>query len=589
MKFFKPIKHFPIKITRTACIIGVITFTAFTATLIITGVFTKFNIFGQKDPLANATYAELLDRFDSLQDELNFGLPVNPEFFLSILNMLEKKALGAEATLSVLKRYRYIANINTDLTLDYCAAVERATEKFPNSALLCALGSEALLLKEEKDGSVIPNLETKLLEYADVLSHNGVLSENSFFPLVFCIYSLTSVFDNIDSSLQLNRVHDIFASYIRENRDDETAITNAAVLNIAAGNLSQAAVTVMPFDIQTMQSEKAKRFMAEYSYDFANPLAAAQLWFNLGSDVDISRAADAFVLADDYAGARNLWGLLTKKTNSNRNKEDWAAHRTRLFYNLAATTDDVIEKREALRGLFAAEEDALGETPSFMFGVIAWSQTMEDDLAIQFLEDSHLNRTSGVLDLEIFKRQLNSIPVTKTIADTWLLLNKFPKSPDIYNWACWYFSFMRQRNEVEALKYFASQNKVVSQQLLFLDALDLMSLDSEDYTERQSAALEILKNLQVENRTSWAFYANAALIYEAKRQFREAASAYQVATELIELHPKKVKSEKAAKVFFKMALCYKTLNDPSRQRAALERAYDFAPGDVQVRLALSKL
>ncbi|GMO27068.1 MAG: hypothetical protein Ta2B_07620 [Termitinemataceae bacterium] len=609
---------------KIACVMGLFVFLTFLGLFIYSGFLERLNIFGGKNDLQSANYSELIQRFDLLLNDIAQDIPVNPVFLKNLLAALQAKSVGAESHISVLKRYRVLAKTYNEYIYDYFNLVEIASEKFQHSALLSVLRAEALIWEStalSEDGKAQADYakrNAKLINLAQVLVNNGPLSANTFFPIAFSIYAASGSFDTLDSTQQVNRASDIFAGFIRSEKDKdknlyEKTTINAALLNMAADDIQSVSVTLLPLDTKTLQYENSKRFIAEYSYDFANPVLAAELWSSLTNEHDIARAADAFVLADDIEGAKYLWLLLTLKT-SNENTPPTTSRlheesglpivkqisesvhqlRTRCFYNLASVSADISDKRNYLQQLFMAEAATDLNTSSYIFAVIAWSRILEDDIAIPFLQNILENRLPlvsenqmstqfvGIVDLELFRRNIKTIPVNKSIADTWLLLNRHSYDTNIYNWAAWYFEFMRRNEDLVSLKHFASQHKVDSPQLMFVDALDLIVSD------HKAAALKLLSDLQNDGYKNWAHSANAGLIYEAQRQYTAALGEYSNAIQVIELRIKKIPEHDAARVFLRAAHCYAILGNKELQRSHLERALEIAPNNVEVKLQLKK-
>ncbi|MDR2841603.1 MAG: hypothetical protein LBV52_00190 [Spirochaetaceae bacterium] len=583
------------KFLKAACTAGLLCFLFFSGLLVWTSLWTKISIFGEKNELESASYFELIQRFDMLLSDVERSLPVNNEYFQNVLAKLESKAIGAEANLSVLKRYRSLAKTNGEFFLSYCSYLRHALEKFPHSALLSALDSEALiwknLLLSTDDETIKPETQQELLRSAAVLTNNGPLSENTFFPLVFYINAMSGAFEDIESAKKINRVDDIFAAFIREihpNKTDnaelyENIIVNAALLKTISGGIAGASAVMLPLEPKTILQQNTMRFVAEFSYDFANPLLAAEMWFKLGSQEDIARAADAFVLADDIPSAVRLWSILGMPAKTGIQSAEFRELRAQSLYNLASISklNDKQNEQNYLQQLFLELENANEAIPCLVYGIILWSRLMDDDQVINFLQENKFTGTNDLLSLELFKRKLTTTQIDKSFADIWFLLNKFPQSEDIYTWSAWYFERMRKTDEVFELEYFAKQNNVSAPALQFSKALGFMR------AQKLADAEIILRELE-NTYPNWALFANLGLIYEAKYEYTKALAEYQKAAQIIDKNYNSNLNAKAASVQLKIASMFGILGNKNEQRLAIERAAEYAPDDVQVRLAIKK-
>jgi tetratricopeptide (TPR) repeat protein len=612
------------RLLKKACVAGLFGCLGVLILLIGSGIITKTNIFGTKTDLEAAGYFELIQRFDRLLGGIDDGLPINPEYLKSLIAVLENKAVGAEATLSVLKRYRELAKKNNVFSADYAKSIERAAEKFPHSALISALEAETLVRQNNllDDGA-----KKKLWRSALVLTENGPLSESAFFPLVFCIHALCGSFGDIEATQKVKRADDIFASFIRSIHSDqsekneasarlrEEMIVDAALLRIAQQDQTAAAIVLTPLDYQTLVLENTQRFMAEYSYDFGNPMLGAELWMRLGSERDLVRAADAFVLAGTIQNARRLWTISITKRSNAIDDPDTKRLRAQSLYNLASTSSDNAEKRRYLQDLFIELEgienrgDKNKAPLALIYGTIMWSRLMDDQFATSFLEDNPLTQYNGVVYLELFRRRINAISIQKSLADTWLLLDMFPSDPAVYTWAAWYFEFQRTPDEIEGLRHFAGQNNVS------VPALELSAALSSMRGQKLGAAATILQNIEGKNEfENWTVPANLGLIYDARHEYRAALAEYQKAAELININQNSAQQDdeqpsgeqesneqqsgeqqnsvasknKTARVYLHIARCFGILGNKLEQGRAIERAVEAAPDDINVRVAMKQ-
>ncbi|GHV83091.1 hypothetical protein AGMMS50212_04310 [Spirochaetia bacterium] len=573
---------------KAACVSGIAVLLFFLGVLIWTSVITKTKFFGGKQDDSPLSFYELLETFDTTKKETELGAFFEKEFFLNLLGKMEESTVGAEALLSVLKRYRSLALTDKTFLKNYQMTCTRAGEKFPHSSVIAALKAEAVVLSETGEKQKIDTDEIK--KTAALLAYNKPLSESSFFPISFCLYVLADSMHDIKSAQKIPRSTELFASMINalakedtlqnENNIRENLIVDQALLQILSQKQEQAAIPLENLNVRSKMTPNTIEFLAEYFYDFSNPLIAAELWMRLAGDKNIFRAASAYYLAGQLENARKLWSLLAIHAIHDEGNDEYLTLRANSLYNLASTMNDSKnnEKQiEYLEQLLTELGDIETPAPPFTFGVIRWTRLQNDDKAISVLKENYWTKTIPLFDLELLRRRLNTLPVNKSIADTWLLLNRHPRDVELYAWAAWLFSFQRQEEELQAIKHFASQNLVDPSFLQIYDAIRLI------FEKEPQQAFKILQDQEFLD-TDWIFNANLALLLDYRHEYKAALESYKKAASLIQTNKTNAKS--AVRLQLKIAHCYSVLGDTENARNAVLRGLEIDPDDTQARLSL---
>jgi hypothetical protein len=574
-------------ILKIACITGTLLLLIFLGLSAVTIILSKTGLSKMKDAGRSDFYQKLrlFDDTLALSEER-----INHSHIRNLLKALDESAAGAEARLLVLKRYRNLARRYPEYHEDYRKAAVFASEKFPHAAVIAALAVEA-----DMDTSKHETRE-KLKQTAALLSENGPLSEAALLPVAFCLYALSGVLDDINSASAVKRIGSLYTAFIESRRSADYALSNGALSNeIRESMLVDAALVNMMNSEQEnvnavlarLEPRKALRaktldFMANYSYDFSNPLTAAELWSRLGTENSLAKAASALYVAGETEKARDLWLLLIKDANDKAGEAGAAPFRLKILYNLALTAEDAGEKNAYLEHLLADMDDNEKNHGVITAGLILYTRLQAEDRARAILSDYLLSKQEPLLDLEYLDRVLGTMPLDRSIAETWLLLNRHPNTPELYRWAAWYFEYQRRYEELNALQRFASQYKIESPYLDFHKSLEFI----RDGEINESMAL--LEN--IEAVPAWQRYANLALIFDARHEYSTALRYYEDAAAEIPYASNDKAHAEAARVFLRMARCRRILGaETELVRRDLERAYDLDRENIDIRIALHKL
>jgi tetratricopeptide (TPR) repeat protein len=576
------------KLIKISCITGIAALFIIVGILILTAIQTKSGIFSLKTPFSGVSWSEKLKKFDENLSwfEISRG-QTNLDVMLNMLNVLEKTAVGAEGQLSVLKRRRKLANIETNLLADYMDAALRAAKRFPHSAAIAALAAESLV----KTSGASANSE-KLALYAQVLSQAGPLAESSSLPLAFCFYALSGRLGSADSAAVIEQNDSLFLIGIRglSGKEADAMLVNAALLYIIRGDIDGAAPFLTTLNLDNGALEKNRDFFAEYSYDFGDPLAAARIWTESEKPENIARAADAFYIAGRTANALQLWRLLAKNALPNNERS------ARVFYNIAMFSTEIQEKRAALESMLAWQNTSPSQAA--LFGTVLYTRLVSEARGRAILEETITKNPGPLFELELFRRGIKSEPLDKSIADTWLLAGHYPKEQFIYRWAAWYFDFERRFDDTYFLLKTAEKWGIRGLWMPLTIAINELRANNIETALNALTKIDIAGYPAGEYESaeeSWPVDANIGLILEARRDYRGALESFKRAAAQIKiknsdfsLNPQSRRSA-AARLELKMARCYSALGQSAEARQAVLNAAKFDADNINVRVALNRL
>jgi hypothetical protein len=567
---------------KAACIAGAVILLIFASIAVFVRLVAMGGVFRPKAGADTADFYKNLLLFDNVLAEV-----VNPVHAKNLLETLYRSAAGAEAQLSVLKRHRKLVGLQPAYFDDYYAAVAKAAAKYPHSALIAALEAEtALSLKAAgQNGGT-----EKIRQAALTLSEYGPLSEASLFPVAFCLYALGGGLETVDSAAGINRKYDLFSAFTGSLANDgadaavrEAMLVNAALVGIVYGDRDGAGAAISRLAPDRAVLPKTLSFMANYSYDFADPLVAAGIWARTDRERDIARAASALYIAGNAEGARNLWLLLVKDTGGGYadGAED-EGMRSRVLFNLASTASENSEKLRYLEQLLSGGETVWDAGVDTVPAVMLYTRLLPDERALAILAE-YPAATEPLLDLEYTRRSAPFIPPDRAVAETWLLLNRHPASLPLYKWAAWQFEYQRRYDDLDALLHLAAQHGMESPALSFHEALAVVRRGD---AYGGAAMLEALDG--AEGVASWQLAADLALIFDSRREYAAALRHYTRAAALLpdgaDVRPR------ASRLYHKMARCRRILGeDREAVRHDLERAVSLDGENIDARLALRRL
>ena len=464
------------------------------------------------------------------------------------LDRLEKQAEAVEAWLSVLKRRRHLAGIDPRYEESYRQSSQRAAGAFPYSEPIAAVAAAALVHN------------AAITREADAYLRNALplLASARFVPLRLSLHVLLGDFKSPEQALvSLPRDFTAPEYFTASELDREVIYPDLTILKILAGDIPSAAI-----DIQTaldaFPSPGLIRLAAEYFYDFGDLLRAAELFSQLPDEESLGRQADALWLAGYTGNARFIW----EKQAQNR-----------ALYNLALTAPTQEEETALLERLAAqGARDAIRR-----FGLIHLSRLLDASQAAAVLDAE--KDADPLIGLETVRRRVETEEVARVIADTWLLLGRYPETEYLYEWGAWYFDLHRNYPETALLLRAAARQQLSGYWVDFHQALQHIR-DGD-----LNAAADLLAAASSADG-DWVAAANLGRVLEAILAPARALEQYQRALAVvIDLDEKEI----ASRIQVRIAHCLRNMGRIRENRQALEYALELNPDNLTARLELDRI
>ena len=537
---------------------------------LLTGVFV--NNRGAVSELQESTFHRLLREYDfKYRQIIQTGSAMRrqeTERFDNDLNRPEKHAEAVESWLSVLKRRRQLAQLDSRYERSYRQSAQRAAQVFPHSEPIAAIAAAALVYNTAITREAEAHLRNTL----------PLLASSRFAPLRLSLHVLLGDFKSPEQTL-VSLPSDFTAPQYFTASDLETEIIfpDLIILKILTDDIPAAAI-----DIQTglvgFPSPALIRLAAEYFYDFGSLLRSAELFSMLPEEAAMSRQADALWLAGYTDNARTLWTMLSAAPPV------WTPTQTRALYNLAMTAETLEEEAELLKRLVEASrsEKSAGEDTIRRFGLIWLSRLFDAPQAVAVL-DAESGGEDPLIDLERLRRRTEMVEVPRMVAETWLLLERYPELEYLYEWGAWYFDRQRNYAETARLLKTAARHNFSGYWVDFHQALQYVHEDNFDaaedlFAEAASAAVTATDG-------EWAAAANLGRILEVQRAPRRALENYEKAMAVV----MELDVDIASRIQVRIAHCLQTLGRTTESRLALEYALDLNPDNLTARLELGRL
>ena len=426
---------------KQVCIAGLILAVVVAWSMVI------YTLFWGRDPGLNtgsggSSFARELHDYDLL-DPIGRGNE-NQELLERRLSQLQKQARGAEDELSVIKRYRLLALRDRRFIPAYAKAAKEAANKYAYSLPLAAAAAEAVLLENT------PSREAAAL--LDAYARR--VSQNSFAALELSLHILAG---NLDDPARAAEVPGILNLLRSDSLPVELQIDEFLLLAHRNETASaQARFNVLRASSPSPTPPRMLRMGAEFFYDHNSPLRAAELFLALGGEEDIARAADALAMAGELPGARNIAIALASPSGP----EDASIpprSLSRILYNLSATSADDAEERYWLQKLFSARSQqrrSIGEQSALditeIYGTLRYSRLLDTQESIAILDEDRIKQ-NPLLDLELLRRRMETLPPTRAAAEVWLILGRHSSSEALCEWAAWYFDHQKLYDDTERL------------------------------------------------------------------------------------------------------------------------------------------
>jgi tetratricopeptide (TPR) repeat protein len=506
-----------------------------------------------------------------------------------MLDRLEKKALGVESHLAVLKRRRALAFRDPRFLPPYQGAARRAAGVFPYSQPLAAIALEALLRgTKETDGETADQMK----EYV------GRIRETRLMPLVLAWHILSGGMKDPAAAMDLPEPEALFTLTLplfpgkAASGMNEKLLADLTILRILAGDMEGAKAGMEYLLEPSPEGEPASpeilRFAAEFFYNHGNPRRAAEIFARFSDPAGLARTADALWLAGLPDGARNILTVLTAPPGPADIPREIL---TRSLYNLAAAASDKTEAAAYLTRLLAegsprkppeaaGAEDVsprreAGLESAYVYGIIRYTRLLDTLRAQAILEEGTL-RNHPLLDLELLRRRRETWPVDRVVAETWLLLGRHPEEEGLYRWGAYFFDYQRRYEETAQVLKNAGYHHLDGYWADLHKALAMIREGGLNQGE------ELLKTIPP-SAGIWQAPANIARVLEARRSPAAALEYYEIAAELVK------DGKAAAAIQLRIAQCLQALGRGRESRRVLEYALDLDGENLNARLELRRL
>jgi tetratricopeptide (TPR) repeat protein len=508
----------------------------------------------------------------------------------SELDRLEKKAGGVESWLSVLKRRRQLADYAGELggmtgsqgavryTESYRQSSRRAAKAFPYSEPIAAVVAAALV----HDSAITREGEAELRKILPLLA------SIRFAPMRLGFHVLLGDFKDPERAAASLPVHFgqplnapsgegvVIPDFLNPQfplapREAGLIAIDLLILKILAGDVPGAGI-----DIQTalfaFPSSDLTRLAAEYFYDFGDPVRSAELFSMLPDEAALSRQGDALWLAGYGDSARAIWTMLSMYNSGLQN---------RALYNLAITSQTAEDAVMLLERLIR-QPFGTGEDPSRQYGLIRFSRFLEASPALAVLnaERGPPCPVDPIIDLEILKRRTEIGEMPRVIAETWLLLDRYPEVETLYQWGLWYFDLQRNYTESAMLLKTAARHQFTGWWIDLYGVLQNIRNGDPDTAEKLLAGIPI--------DSHWAVAANAGRMLEARHAPSRALESYERAIALV-TEQTVAWPNIASRIQVRIARCLRSMDRFDESRRALDYALDLNPDNLNARLELSRL
>ena len=520
-------------------------------------------IFFGNNPGINSVAMEMnfrqeLNFYDQLDAPRRILDGENPAQIEMHLASLQGKAVSVEEHLSVLKRRRVLASIDRRYIAPYERAAQESLSMHPHSAPLTAVVMEALIM----GGIDFRGMQGEVLTY-----YAQNLSQPRFSLAELGLWVLSGEMDNPVGAANIPSINLLLSQDLSPLPPAlrERLMVNEFLLNVYQGNTSRASllVNLLLSAPPSPGYREIQRMGAEYFYDHGNFLRAAELFSRLDDERDHALAASALALAGEIGGARNIWLTLAGQETS-------AQIRARSFYNLGSTAPGLGESITWIESFLAQTQGITDRARTY--SIIRYTRLLDMERSIAILEDSEM-RQNPLLDLELLRLQINSLPQRRAQADTWLLLERHPESEALYEWAAWYFDLQRFYSESSRLILEAGRNGMSGEWMELHRGLALIR-------EGRINEGEAILAENIGHSTNWRFNANMGRVQEGRRSISSALSYYEAAALLV------TDRADAAQIQLRISRCLEALGRISESRRALQYALELDPDNLHIHREL---
>jgi tetratricopeptide (TPR) repeat protein len=521
---------------------------------------------GAPGGIRESAFHRLLREYDfkyrQIADSVRLGSVREVEQLENDLNRLEKQAEVVESWLSVLKRRRQLAQIDSRYEESYRQSSQRAAVAFPHSEPIAAIAAAAHI----HNAAITREGEAYLREIIPLLTGSR------FARLRLSLHVLLGDFKSPEHALA-SLPRDLAASgyFSAEDLEQEVIYPDLTILKILAGDIPSAAIDIQAA-LNAFPSPGIIRLAAEYFYDFGDLLRAAELFSQLPDEDSLGRQADALWLAGYTENARVLWDIQSKRLLVD-SREVALSRQNRPMYNLALTAPTQEEETALFEHLLRqGNPDAIRR-----LGLIHLSRLLDAPAAAAVLGAE--KDADPLIALEILKRRTETEEVARVVADTWLLLGRYPETEYLYEWGAWYFDLYRNYDETALLLKAAARQQLSGYWVDFHQALQHIRASDLD------PAVDLLTAAAVTDGY-WEAAANMGRVQEARLAPARAMEQYERALAVvIDLGNENA----ASRIQVRMANCLRNMGRLADSRRALEYALELNPDNLTARLELNRL
>ena len=575
---------------KSVCILGLVVF------LVLLGMIIFLSVFGGVPILSSSGFGRT--SFMQALEEYDQRIRENPNLSFrqhnNLLDSLEKKALDMENILSTLKRRRQLALNQEEYLPPYLDAAIRARKLYPHSAQVGILTVEALILSDLSGEAAAE------IQELSALMNQGALAE-LFLALV--VYS-GFMNDPAEARFLPKELFTVLSSLF-QGEEREQYLINSCIKVLLDNHTQEATAMVNNLFIDPPMRNQTILFGAEFFYDHGNFLRSAEL-FSINSDSQsLARQADALWLGGFNDSARGIWIIAASESinldaagtaGSQADEANLSSIRARSFYNLASTAPNAQESEYYLERLFAAQSDyQTGQ----IFGTIRYTRLVPVDRAIAVLNQTDHER-EGLFDLELLRRRSEDWEINRTVAETWMLLNRHSNDERLFEWAVWYFDFQHRYEETALALRNAGINRVEGPWSALYRSLALIR--EGQFGEAERALRNIVRSPQeIRNapgrRTQplWQAAANLAVLLERQHNYEEALQYYEIAAAQLGVIPPvpeggiSLERKDASRIQLYIAGILRSLGRRPESARALDYALDLDSENLEARLEKRRL
>ena len=211
------------------------------------------------------------------------------------------------------------------------------------------------------------------------------------------------------------------------------------------------------------------------------------------------------------------------------------------------------------------------------FGLIHLSRLLDAPQAVARLG---AEKDAGPLvGLETVRRRAETEEVARVIADTWLLLGRYPEIEYLYEWGAWYFDMYRNYPETALLLRTAARQQLSGYWVDFHQSLQYIREGN------LNAAADLLAAAAAAMDGDWVATANLGRVLEASLAPARALEQYQRAQAVVIEFDESI----ASRIQVRIANCLRNMGRIADSRRALVYALELNPDNLTARLELNRL